>query len=169
MNRAGYNGKLLPPWYEEALASLTEFRTHELNRVFCRTRLLSEGGTLGGRAEIDFDGSSVRDGDWRPLLAEALEGRGVLAFDKLAQLDFSSLELVDVATGMAILEWLASREPGALGRFHAALRSGQPHGGTRVIQDGPRRQRMYDAAFQAAAGMGFRQADQEWREWFPGP
>jgi hypothetical protein len=102
---------------------------------------------------------------------QALEANRAPHVDKLAQLEFSELELIDVAIGMGILEWLQSLpepEPGtsALTAFHRELRVGAPEVPFRVILQAHARNEVYDKAFQAAAGMGWRQADQAWRSWF---
>ena len=62
VNRLKYDGRLLPPWYEEAVAALVEHHAHAVNRVFCRTRLAGSGGTQGGRIPLpsDLDPRAVR-------------------------------------------------------------------------------------------------------------
>lgn len=161
-----YDGRLLPVWYEEALAALIEFRVHGLNRVFCRSNLMSSGGTSAGRREGDMDPARMRDGEWRAFLLDGLATGTVLAFDKLAQLELHNLEMIDVAAGMGILEWVEQRGEAALGRFHDELRKGAPPAPERNLLEGTKRQAVYDAAFRAATGMGFHEADQEWRQWF---
>ena len=47
---AGYDGRLLPPWYDEAFAAVMENRLHQLNAVFCRAQAVTGGGTRGARA-----------------------------------------------------------------------------------------------------------------------
>lgn len=167
LGRLDYDGRLLPPWYEEAFASLLEFRVHEKNRVFCRARTQAPGGgtvSTGARRHVDPD--LVRGGDWRAALRAALEERQALAFDRLQQLDFSDLEVIDIATGMGLLEWIDSRGDEALRRFHRALRAGAPKAPARVIQDGNERTALAERAFQEATGMGWREADRAWRAWF---
>ena len=165
VGRLGYDGKLLPPWYEEGVASVAELRTHGANKVFCRSSVYSFQGTQSGATRTDFSDVVMRDGSWRHALKDAL-GRGeTLTFDKLAQLQFSQLQFIDIAQAMAIVEWLES-QPGALKKFHQELRRQAPAPPARLHLSGNDRQRGYDAAFQAACGMGFRQADAEWRKWF---
>lgn len=167
LGRLDYDGRLLPPWYEESFASLLEFQVHRKNRVFCRARTqVATGGTTstGGRRHVDPD--LVRRGDWRATLKAAIEERQVLSFDKLQQLDFSDLEVVDIATGMGLLEWIDSRGEESLRRFHRVLRSGAPRAPARVIQDGNERTALAERAFQEATGMGWREADRTWRTWF---
>jgi tetratricopeptide (TPR) repeat protein len=160
-----YDGKLLPPWYEEGVAAVAEMRTHGANRVFCRSSIHAYEGSRSNVDRPEMDEAMMRDGSWRHALAKALEVGHVRPFDKLAQLSFSELDTLDVAQSMAIVEWLES-QPGALARFHRALRGHAPSPPARLHLDGNRRQAAYDAAFRAAADMGFRQADGAWRAWF---
>ncbi len=171
--RLFYDGKLLAPWYDEALASLVEFRVAGRNAVFCRARgeTLKVSGTqaAGGVTRFDYDPALLRNGHWEQTIRAALEAAAVPPFDRLAHKQFSDLELIDVAQGMAILSWLESRAAPdgerALGVFHAQLRHSAPALPERVIPDARVRLAAYDAAFRAASGLGLRQADQEWRTW----
>jgi hypothetical protein len=165
VGRLLYDGKLLPPWYEEGVASVAEMRTHGFNKVFCRSSVHAYEGSQSNTERPDFDDAVMRDGSWRHALKGALERGESRPFDKLAQLPFSQLTTLDIAQSMAIVEWLES-QPGALAKFHRALRSSAPAPPSRLHLDGNRRQQGNDAAFQAAAGMGFRQADAEWKKWF---
>jgi hypothetical protein len=172
--RLGYDGRLLPPWYDEALAGLTEFRVTGRNAVFCQARgeVVQERSTTAKSktvARMDFDPARIRDGHWEDVLKRALEADAVPPLQVLASKEFSELELVDIAAGMGILVWLESREaPGggsALAAFHAALREKAPPVPLRVIEDARQRSASYDAAFKAAADLFARDADQEWRRW----
>lgn len=163
--RLGYSGRLLPPWYEEGIASLMELRIHRENRVFCRSGLVAYGGTRSNTDQPEFDDNVMRDGSWRSALARAVRQGRIEPFDKLAQLDFSALTLVDIATSMAILEWMEGKGGSTLATFHKALRKGAPPAPLRVIRSGHERQAYFDRAFEAAVGVGFRQADAEWRRW----
>lgn len=167
LGRLGYDGRLLPAWYEEGVACLSEVRGHARNAVFCRGSLLAVGGTASARGRVDFGTGRFREGGWRDFLRQAFEAKAVQGFDQLAQLEFATLELVDIAASMAIVEWLQMQKDGAgLRAFHDALRRGAPKSPERVIRDGHARQANYDRAFQAAAGMNWREADQAWRKWF---
>jgi hypothetical protein len=167
LGRLDYDGRLLPPWYEEAFASLLEFRVHSQNRVFCRARTQApRGGTVSTGARRHVDPAVVRRGDWRAALRTALEERQVLPFDRLQQQDFSDLEVIDIATGMALLEWIDSRGEESLRRFHRVLRSGAPKAPARIVEDGNERTALAERAFQEATGMGWREADRAWRAWF---
>jgi hypothetical protein len=100
-------------------------------------------------------------------LKAAFDQKAVPKFDNLSQLEFANLELVDIATGMAIVEWLEKQKDGqGLRAFHDELRHGSPKSPDRVISDANQRHAVYDRAFQAAAGMNWRDADQAWRRWF---
>jgi len=165
VNRLSYDGRLLPPWYDEGFASLVEFRTHAKNDVFCLSSSSGSQGTGTAKKEYAFESKDFRRGGWRKKLREALEARKVQSFDKLAQKEFGQITLLDTATGMAILEWLALEE-GATARFHAVLRQRAPQAPIRVIPRGKDRQTVYDEAFQAALKLSWRDADQAWRQWF---
>ncbi len=168
LNRLGYEGKLLPPWYDEGVAALTELRAHGHNAVFCRAGVGERAGTSSKGGRVALDWRMYRDGTWRTQFAKALEGGQVEPFDRLARREFSQLELIDIATSMAIVEWLESRGDETLLRFHRALRRHKlaPHSPRRVIASGHRRQEYFDQAFRAAVGMDHRQADDEWRRWW---
>lgn len=171
LNRLGYDGRLLPPWYDESFAGLMESKVHGRNAVFCRAQAEAGRGTSARNATFSFDPKLLREGKWREVLKDALAANRVRHVDKLAQLEFSELELLDVATGMGILEWLQSLpapEPGtsALAAFHRELRAGAPEVPFRVIAQAQARNDVYDAAFRAAAGMGWQEADRAWRSWF---
>lgn len=172
LGRLGYDGRLLAPWYDEALAALVEFEVYRRNAVFCQERGSTfRGGTAasGGRAKFDYDPTAVRAGDWRATLAAALEAGAIGGFDTIARKAFSDLELLDVAAGMGILTWIGEHEgaPGvpALGAFHAALRRSAPPVPLRVHDSSTERSATYDAAFRAAVGLDLRAADKEWRAW----
>jgi hypothetical protein len=167
LGRLGYDGRLLPPWYDESTASLIEFKIHERNAVFCRARgSITEGrGTSakGTTARYSFDPNSFRHGGWRDALEKAVREGDVPGFDRLAQKQFGDLELMDVAAGMAIVEWMESL--GGLPAFHAVIRERAPASPRRILEDARELIGMYDAAFEAASGLKMRDADQEWREW----
>ena len=166
LNRTGYEGRLLPPWYDEAFASLCEFEVHGRNAVFCRAQTTVSTGTNATRLSLGFDPKLVREGRWREVLKTSLEANRVLSIQKLAQLDFSELTVLDIATGMGILEWLASFGEEALPKFHAELRKAAPEAPLRVIASAGERGAAYDRAFTAVTGSGWREADRAWREWF---
>jgi len=171
--RLGYDGRLLPPWYDEALAGLVEFRVSSRNAVFCQARgeTVREGGTAakGTVTRLDYDPARLRDGRWQEVLRAALRAEAVPPFDRVAQKQFSDLELVDVAQGMAVLAWLESRQsPGggsALRSFHEVLRRTAPPTPERVITAAGTRNAAYEEAFRKAVGLSLREADQEWRRW----
>ncbi len=168
--RLGYKGTLLPPWYDEGLASLVEFKTFGRNAVFCRaaTTIAAGTGTSAKKAaaSFSFDTGLFREGLWKDTLKKALEAQAVPSFERLSSLELGQLELLDIACGMAITWWLEERDPAALARFHAELRRTQPPAPTRVISQARDRQAQYDAAFLAATGLSWRDADKAWREWF---
>lgn len=168
-NRLGYDGKLLPPWYEEGLAALVEYWSHGKNRVFNRARSLQRTGeSVGGRpiATGNYDPRGIRSGEWRVALASALEVNAVSTFDRLSRLDFSELELTDAAAAMAILSWMAETgEPGALARFHGVIKATAPSAPARLLQRGRPSYERWDRAFQEAMGLNWREADRTWREW----
>jgi hypothetical protein len=172
--RLGYDGRLLPPWYDEAVAALCEFRVTQRNAVFCQARgeTVREGGTVAqGKtvSRMDFDPAKIRSGQWLDVLLKGLEAEAVPPLQVIAAKEFNELELVDIAAGMGVLSWLESRAApsggSALAAFHAALRHKAPDLPLRVIEDSRQRAAAYDAAFQAAAGLFARDADQEWRRW----
>jgi len=165
VGRLLYDGRMLPPWYEEGVAALAEMRTHGVNKVFCRSSVYAYEGSQSDTKRPDFDDAVMRDGSWRHALKGALERGETRPFDKLAQLPFSQMTTLDIAQSMAIVEWLES-QPGALVKFHRSLRRSAPQPPARLYLDGNERQRANDNAFQAAVGMGFRQADAEWKQWF---
>jgi hypothetical protein len=174
LGRLGYDGRLIAPWYDESLAGLVEFRVFARNAVFCQTRGKPAEPGPGSTARdpgtrYDYDTAQVRDGRWRETLKAALEAQAVAPFDRLAQKDFSDLDLLDVAAGMGILSWLESRTSPAggpaLGAWHSALRASAPPVPLRMIADAQKRGAAYDAAFRAAVGMDRRTADKEWRTW----
>ena len=169
LNRLGYDGKLLPPWYDESFASLMEFQIHRRNAVFCRTQLAVGSGTSARRGEtFQFDPKDMREGRWREVLKAALEQNQVPSFDRLAQKQFGELSLIDVATGMAIIEWIAASGEKALPAWQAELRRSAPALPNRVIANVHERMAAHDRAFEAACGKGmvWRRADREWRGWF---
>jgi len=170
LGRLGYDGRLLPPWYDEGFASLTEFRRFNRNAVFCRaaSTVLGTPGTSAKKSALtfNFDPGLFREGAWQETLKKALEAKVVPPFDRIAQLDIGQLELLDIACGMAIVWWMEERDPQALAKFHAEIRRTQPKAPDRVIQAARDRQAQYDGAFQAAVGMNWRDADAAWRAWF---
>ncbi len=165
VERLGYDGRLLPPWYVEGVAALAEARTHAENYVFCRASLAPATGTQAGAVEETISERVMRDGAWRLSLRGMLERGQEISFDRLAQLEFSQLQMADIAQAMSIVEWLEER-PGALPRFHAELRKHAPPAPERVLRARPARKAAHDAAFGAAMGLDERAAGTEWRLWF---
>ncbi len=184
VNRLGYDGRLLPPWFDEGLAALMEFRVHGRNDVFCRGSRKDPrpaGPSTGGhvpppkpgtkvragsapaRVVAPFDPKAMKEGAWRDALRAGLADAP--PFDNLASLQFDELETADIAASMGIVEWLESRGPGALRRFLDVLRQHAPPQPQRVHGTVWERERCYDAAFQAAAKMGWKEADKAWRAW----
>lgn len=183
LNRLNYDGRLLPPWFDEGVAGVLEFRVHARNAVFCRgSKSPAPAGpdTGGGKAPrgrdtkagkaargtdavAPFDPNAVRAGQWRAALVAGL-GQ-VPAFDELASLQFDEMEPADIAASMAVVEWLGSRGSGALRRFHDVLRKTAPPSPTRVLPNSLLREAVYEEAFQSASGMGWKAADEAWRQW----
>lgn len=173
LGRLGYDGRLLAPWYEESLAALVEFRVFARNVSFCRAHadpLPGQGtGAGAGAARFAFDGDSVRNGRWVEILQAALAANALPTFERLAQKQFSELELLDVAHGMGYLTWLEGREApaggSALRAFHDVLRARAPALPDRMHEDAHERRETHELAFRAATGLGLRAADEEWRTW----
>ncbi len=183
-NRLGYDGRLLPPWYEEGIASLTEFRTHGINLVFCKGELVEKPipgeGTGGvgkgpvpdtkvlkkGAPPAAMDGKSMRSGAWRDALRGALAKDSIPPFDELASRQFDELSLADITASMAIVEWIEGHGPGALRAFHDELRKAAPPAPNRVLPNVHLREACYEAAFQAAVRLSWKDADAAWRQWF---
>ena len=172
--RLGYDGRVLPPWYDEALAALVEFRVSGRNAVFCQARgETSKGGGTAAKGTVtrfDYDPARLRDGRWQEVLRAALAAEAVPPFDRIASKEFSDLELVDVAHGMAVLAWLESLEAppaggSALRAFHDVVRRHAPAPPVRVLAAAGPRNAAYEEAFRAAAGRSLREADLEWRRW----
>ena len=105
----------------------------------------------------------MRDGNWRAALVAGM--KELPAFDQLASLQFNELESSDIAASMGIVEWLESRGPDALRAFLDVLRRTAPPSPKRVLSTSGERERVYEEAFKAAAGMGWKEADQAWRQW----
>ncbi|MCC7012662.1 MAG: hypothetical protein IT454_08895 [Planctomycetes bacterium] len=170
LGRLGYEGRLLPPWYDEGFASLAEYKLFQRNAVFCRSASSSVAttGTSAKKAAMtfNFDAGLFREGAWSATLKKALEAGVVPSFDRLSSLDIGQLELLDIACGMAITWWLEEFSPDALSKFHAVLRKTQAPAPTRVLPQARERQAQYEQAFQAAVGLGWRDADLAWRAWF---
>jgi hypothetical protein len=181
-NRLGYDGRLLPPWYEEGIASLMEFRTHGVNLVFCKGELVEKpipGDPTGGggkrplpdtkvltkaKPPPDLDGKAMRDGGWRDALKGALDA--IPPFDEIAARQFNELTLPDIAAAMAMVEWIESHGPGALRLFHDELRKAAPPSPNRVLPNALLREAAYEKAFQAAVKRSWKDADAAWRSWF---
>ncbi len=166
LGRLGYDGRLLPPWYEESFASLVEFEIHGKNAVFCRARTTGSAGTVSTRTKRLFDPKMVHDGKWREALKIGIREGQVLSIDKLYKLDFSDLQVLDIATGMGLLEWIDSHGPEALEKFHAIYRGLAPPAPGRLILQAADRQEGNDTAFRVATGKNWREADRAWKAWF---
>ncbi|MBL8859295.1 MAG: hypothetical protein JNL28_12365 [Planctomycetes bacterium] len=181
LNRLGYDGKLLPPWFDEGIAAVLEYESHGRNAVFCRGNKSpapvgpSTGGTPPRKGDtkvknaptntvfIGFDDRALRGGNWKQALAANIAD--VPAFDRLASLQFDELQGADIAASMGIVQWLDSRGEGSLRKFLDVLRKRAPPSPTRVIPTSLERELVYDEAFKAASGMKWREADRAWREW----
>lgn len=165
LNSVGYDGRLLPPWYDEAFASAMENRLHELNAVFCRVKAVAGTGTVaGGKVAWSFDPMLLRSGKWRDVLGKALDEGAVRHFDRLSRKEFHELDLIDVVVGMGIVEWIVAE--GDLTAFHMAIRELSPAAPQRVQNSVADRKKMYDRAFMAAVKMDMDSADKAWRAWF---
>jgi hypothetical protein len=168
VDRLGYQGRLLPPWYEEGLACLVEDRVHQKNLVLCRApAVVAIGAGTGSKGGLVFelDAATLRAGSWRVELRAALRSGSIPPFDRLAAREFHQLEAADLAVAMAILEWLEGQGPRALADFHATLRARMPAAPQRVVATAGERKQFYDAAFRAALGLDTSGADRAWRAW----
>ena len=165
LNSVGYDGRLLPPWYDEAFAAVMENRLHQLNAVFCRAQAVTGGGTVAdGKTAWSFDPMHLRSGRWRHVLGKALDEGAVRDFDRLARKEFHDLDLIDVVIGMGIVEWLVAE--GGATEFHKVMREFAPEAPERVLKTVGDRKKAYDGAFRAAVKMDMRAADEAWRAWF---
>ncbi|MBK7643363.1 MAG: hypothetical protein IPJ19_09965 [Planctomycetes bacterium] len=180
-NRLGYDGRLLPPWYEEGLAALMEFRVHGENLVLCKGELVEKpipgadtGGSRKGRVHEtkvakkkepppEFDARTMRSGGWRGALKNGIDA--IPAFDELASRQFDELTLPEITASMAIVEWIESHGPGALRAFHDELRKAAPPAPNRVLPNVHLREACYEQAFQAAVKLSWTDADAAWRAW----
>lgn len=167
-NRQGYDGRLLPPWYDEGMAALVEYSVYGKNHVFCRAEAVRQEGD-GSKAKgtsREFDTVAFRNGAWGGIMEEALKQNRVQRFDRLAGKDLGELELIDIATSIMILSWIVEEgDEHAMARFQAEIRKDQPAAPVRVLRDAKQRNEIYDRAFGAAVQMTWRQADQAWRTW----
>lgn len=164
LNSMGYDGRLLPPWYDEGFAAVVENRLHELNAVFCRARAVVGDGTVAKGATWSFDPKLLRTGRWRKILGEALDEGAVRDFDRLARKEFHDLDLIDTVVAMGVVEWIVAK--GDLTAFHAVIRETAPAAPQRVLKTVAERMEVYDRAFRAAVKMDTRAADKAWRAWF---
>lgn len=169
LNRLRFDGRLLPPWFDEGFAGLFEHRLHGRNAVFCISATQRAAHTsVASRVAERFDEKTLRRGDWEGALRRALADPAAaqLDFDKLARKTHAELTVLDVALAMAIVAWLEQVDEGALDRFHGALRASAPLPPAQVLERSAERAARYDRAFGAALGTGWREADQAWRRWF---
>ena len=178
LNRLGYDGRLLPPWFDEGFATWFELAVHDRSDVLCigkPTRILIQhpkGRTQAKRqpTEVVVDAKALHGGRWRETLEELLRKSpdSVPRFDALARTQFGELTVLDILVGSAITAWLDTGpggRPGALAAFHASLRASAPKAPQRVFFDRGAFEKRYDAAFGAAVGMDWRRADGAWRKW----
>lgn len=181
LNRLGYDGRLLPPWFDEGVAAVFEYRSHGRNAVFCKGNKgpppagPSTGGPAPKRGDtkvkskptntvfLGFDDKALRAGNWKAVLAANIGD--VPSFDRLASLQFDELQSADIAASMGIVEWLESLGEGTLRKFLDVLRQRAPPSPTRVLPNSVGRLLVYDEAFKAASGMSCQDADRAWREW----
>jgi hypothetical protein len=172
INQHHYDGRLLPPWFDEGFACLFEFRVHQCNQVMCIAGLTTVGTESRTNAKARkvyvFNQKEFRAGAWKGNLRSGLLAgdKALVSFDRLAQKRFGELGPADVAMSMAIVAWIEQRGEGSLRRFQESLKSSAPLAPQRVQVKTGTRQARYDAAFQDAVGMGWRAADKEWRTWF---
>lgn len=164
LNRVGYDGRLLPPWYDEGFAAVMENRLHRLNAVFCRSKATLGRGTAAKGATWSFDPMELRAGRWREILGKALDEGAVRDFDRLARKEFGELDLIDVVVSMGIIEWMVAK--GDIVEFHKVIRETAPKAPLRVIEAVGERRSIYDRAFRAGVKMDMRAADKAWRAWF---
>jgi hypothetical protein len=184
VSRLEYDGRLLPPWYEEGIAALVEFRSHDRNAVFCRgyvSPTVSTAPSTGPKgkhepstksakaapapkASSEVDPKDMRDGRWRDALKGELGAKKATPFGDLVSRQFNELELSDITAAMGIVQWLESKD--ALRAFHDELRRGAPPSPARVLEPVWAREAYYEKAFQAAVKLGWKEADQAWRQWF---
>jgi len=172
INQHRYDGRLLPPWFDEGFACLFEYHIHQCNQVLCvagLTKVGTESRTNAKAKEVYvFNQAEFRAGAWKGNLRSGLEAgdAALVDLDRLAQKRFGELGPADVAMSMAIVAWIEQHGPGSLRRFQEALKRSGPRAPQRVLVKTAERQARYDKAFHEAVGMGWRAADKEWRQWF---
>jgi hypothetical protein len=173
VNRLGYDRRLLPPWYEEGVAGLFEWKSSGKNAVFCEAPKPADasapttgtpgGGPVSTRALIGIADASLHDGSWRAALTAKINE--IPPFEQISTFEFYALQAADIAASMGIVAWLESLGPQNLRKFHDVVRSRAPYAPARILASRAQREAMYDEAFKAAAGLGWKEADKAWRQW----
>ncbi|MFG0320178.1 MAG: hypothetical protein ACF8XB_23095 [Planctomycetota bacterium JB042] len=122
VNRYGYEGQKLPPFFDESFAALFEFDLLGRNSVF----------TLGaGRYERSVQKDEMKffeDGQWGEALRDAMRKRDDTPLENAVRRDFSDLVQMDVAKGMALFQRWRSLGDGTLKVFFDTLRERWPPG-----------------------------------------
>jgi len=166
VNLRTYEGRLLPPWYDEGFAALVEQQATGGNTVFCRASGTdpAEYGRRKGAAEgSGVDRKSLLEGHWRKELAAAAARGGLTPLATVVRRQVSELTLVEVLEAMAVIEDLAGAGPAAISRFHATIREGMPPAPVRV-PPGTACRELHDAAFGAGCGLTVDGVDRRLRE-----
>ena len=139
LNRHGYNFKFLPPWFDESFAALIERDVLKQHRVTC---LLAR--RYGGAGERE---DKLNIGFWFERIVEQMRAGEDPSIDSLLRKDYSTLELADIAKGMALQHYLLSRRWSDYERFFAALREHWPKGVVALRSSAARA--AHKAAFEA--------------------
>lgn len=122
INRYRFEGKALPPFFDESFAAMFEFDLLKKNAVF----------TLGsGRYERSLQKDELKffeDGQWIEALRESMRTLADTPLEQAVRRDFSDLIQMDVAKGMCLFTRWRSMGDDTLKRFFDALRDRWPEG-----------------------------------------
>jgi hypothetical protein len=166
LNRLNYDQRMLPAWYDEGFANLIEYRQHGRNTNPCMAPATDR--QTSAKSAFEIDGKEFRNGNWRAALERAVAAERLPNFSHLCQKGYATLSTLDVAYGMAIIEWIEAQGDGALGRFHTVVRATAPERGS-VFGKGSERIARWERVFQESVRRGRRQAEADWIAWSKAP
>lgn len=153
----------LPPWLMEAFACFSEFAATGVNTVFCTSALPPKEGTSAEAGRKEPRPFVFVKSDWKEELKSAVAAGKPKPFIEIIQKRLGELEIIDIEKGMGILEFLRSREPGAVDRLQRRL--SKLYGREEISKNAKAH---HDDALTAAAKLTIATVDAELKKWLLG-
>ncbi len=154
LNRRGYNYHFLPPWLDEAFASLFEYTV---------TGQISASNIQGRNLVSSVGDDDLFSGEgWRGVLSQLVEREIDPPLDELMQKEMDMMDEDDVAKAIGLVRFIAGQGGGRLDRLVDHIQSKLPRDDS-IAWDDPQAVQVQLDAIEIALGLTPEEADLAFR------